>query len=155
MHDGALTFSSLHCHLSSVCNPADCLSFLDMKISRLRCHFLSPHRTAPPEISWLSAGRSNEQMWPSWPLTSTRTAPKISSDAWMWRRPCTASTPCPVTCAATPPRRCWSEWESLPKYLKRFWYFYALALIPLRNVFFIISKHSSGDLDELFDFLVV
>lgn len=100
--------------------------------TRLRCHFPSHYRTANSSTNSAIATSSSEQMWPNWPLTSTRTAPKISLAASTWRRPYTASTPCPATCAALLPRRCSSEWEAE----QRLWYFYALMLNLLCNVFF-------------------
>lgn len=68
--------------------------------------FLSD-RTVPPEVSPVTSGYG--QTWLRWHLTSTRKALKTSSAAWTWKQPCTGLTLCPMMCAVTPRKRCWSE----------------------------------------------
>lgn len=96
--------------LLATITPTQCVRTL---LTRLMFPFLSPHRAAPPEISSVSAGHSTGQMWPRWPLTSTKPTPRISSAAWTWKRPSTVLILCPMTCAVTLPKTFWSEWKSL------------------------------------------
>lgn len=82
------------------------------------------HRTVPPEISPMISGCGNGQMWLNWHLTSTRTTQKTSSAAWMWKQPSMASILCPMICAVTLQKRCWSECKTP----ENSWYFYFLSV---------------------------
>lgn len=117
-NDPSLTFS--HCHLLLTSSLAGAPSVCSSSVWRwswaLICAHLSwlislilspPPSTTSPEIALLTAGsNSSGEMWPSWPLTSTRTTPKISLAAWMWRQRCMVFILCPMTCAVTLPKRC-------------------------------------------------
>lgn len=116
-NDPSLTFS--HCHLlltsslagaPSVCSSSVCQwswALICAHLSWLISLILSPHSTTPIEIALVTAGsNSSGGMWPSWPLTSTRTTPKISLAAWMWRQHCMVFILCPMTCAVMLPKRC-------------------------------------------------
>lgn len=135
---------------ASVCNPVTCW----WSLLWLMCLFLSSCRTTPPEISCVSAVDNNGQIWLSWLLTCTRTTQKTSSAAWTWRQPCMMSILCPMICAVTLPKRCWSEWEPAKK-PEAFWHFYAFCL-HYYIMTFIISKHIPGDfIQSLFGFLEI
>lgn len=106
---------------TSICNPVTCWWSLLLSHQQngplfywLMCLFLSSRRTTPPENSCVSAVDNNGQIWLSWLLTCTRTTQKTSSAAWTWRQPCMMFILCPMICAVTLPKGCWSEWENLP-----------------------------------------